>query len=55
MGFIDRQRERIEAAAPTPATMPEFVPVDFEVMSAAEGLAKSSFDPGAKSIFCGLL
>lgn len=45
------KRARIEAARVTPASLPEFVPVDFEGMSLAQGLAGSSFDPSQPSVF----
>jgi len=45
------KRERVAAAGVRPASLPEFVPVDFEATSVAEGLAASSFDAGQRSVF----
>jgi methyltransferase (TIGR00027 family) len=45
------KRERVAAASVAPASLPEFVPVDFEVTSVAEGLLGSRFDPEQRSVF----
>ncbi len=45
------KRERIDAAGATPASLPGFVPVDFEVSNLADGLAASAFDPRRRALF----
>jgi methyltransferase (TIGR00027 family) len=45
------KRQRVEAAAIPPEVLPEFVPVDFEVMSLGPALRDSSFDPSAPAVF----
>lgn len=45
------KRVRIAQAGATPASLPTFVPVDFESMSLAEGLDSTAFDPKQRSVF----
>jgi methyltransferase (TIGR00027 family) len=45
------KRKRIEHAAPKPAQIPTFVPVDFESMSITKALETSGFDPKEPSVW----
>ena len=45
------KRQRIEAATPTPAQIPTFVPVDFETTKVSEALSGSGFDPDRPSVW----
>ncbi|HPG27186.1 MAG TPA: SAM-dependent methyltransferase [Myxococcota bacterium] len=45
------KRSRIEAAAETPASLPRFVPVDFETTTLEAGLSAAGFDPDREAIF----
>ena len=44
------KRERVAVATRTPASLPSFVPVDFEVTSFAAEIAKSDFDPTRRTV-----
>jgi methyltransferase (TIGR00027 family) len=45
------KRRRIDDAEGVPASMPTFVPVDFEETSLQSGLTSSGFDPTLQSVF----
>ena len=45
------KRERVHAARVRPASLPDFVPVDFETMSVAAALRASAFEPGRPAVF----
>jgi methyltransferase (TIGR00027 family) len=45
------KRARIAQADLKPASLPTFVPVDFESVSLREGLGRTSFDPGRRAVF----
>ncbi len=45
------KRSRIAEASRIPASIPVFVPVDFEVVGLREGLAKTDFDPRRRAVF----
>jgi len=45
------KRSRIAQASREPASLPIFVPVDFEIVGVREGLAQTDFDPRRRTVF----